>query len=344
MKILYGVQATGNGHLSRARGMAKHFARRGADVTYLFSGRAREQLFGMEAFGDFMVRKGLTFSVGDGKVSYLKTAISNNPLAFLHDVFSMDLASYDLVLNDFEPVTAWAAHLRGKTVISFGHQPAFRQKIPVSESDFLARMVLKYFAPGNINIGLHWHHFGQQILPPIIHFDRDDTAAIDNKILVYLPFENQQSLLAILRPLSAWDFHIYAPEYTSIDDGHIHLRPISLEGFQHDLKSAAAVICNAGFELASECLQLGKKLLVKPVHNQMEQASNALALERLGLATTMQNVEAQDIRQWLERKNTNRPMNYPDVAAALVDWVLSGDWDSSFSLVDELWKETVFAR
>jgi uncharacterized protein (TIGR00661 family) len=40
------------------------------------------------------------------------------------------------------------------------------------------------------------------------------------------------------------------------------------------------VICGAGFELAGESLQLGKKLLVKPLKGQFEQLSNALALEK----------------------------------------------------------------
>lgn len=344
MKILYGVQGTGNGHLSRARGMAKHLGRRGADVSYLFSGRPRGQLFDMEAFGDYQVRQGLTFTVCDGKVSYLRTVLGNNPLRFVQDVLALDLSTYDVVLNDFEPVTAWAARLRGKPVISFGHQPAFRHNIPVCGGDWLSRTILRYFAPGDVNIGLHWHHFGQQILPPIIHFERDDTLVIDNRILVYLPFEEQQPLIAMLRYLPVWDFYLYAPGHVWIDDGNIHLRPLSVAGFQHDLKTSAAVICNAGFELPSEALQLGKKLLVKPLHNQMEQASNALALERLGLATVMQQVDAALIRDWLQQPNRNQPMNYPDVAEALVDWLLAGNWRDTRSLADSLWHGTVFAR
>lgn len=343
MKILYGVQGTGNGHLSRARGMAKHFAKRNADVTYVFSGRSRDALFGMEVFGDFQTRKGLTFSIGEGKVSYFKTAFTNNPVGFLQEIAAMDLSGYDVVINDFEPVTAWAARLRRKKLICFGHQPAFRHNIPVAGGDPIAKLILQYFAPGNINIGLHWHHFNQPILPPIIHFDHDETQVVDDKILVYLPFENQQQLIAVLKQFPQWHFYIYAPQHAAVDEANIHLRPFSLDGFQFDLKSSSAVMCNAGFELPSECLQLGKKLLVKPVHNQMEQASNVLALQRLGLATAMHDVDAAIIGEWLQQLNANKPMNYPDVAAALVDWILSGNWDDSTSLVNDLWKDTAFA-
>ena len=46
-------------------------------------------------------------------------------------------------------------------------------------------------------------------------------------------------------------------------------------------------ITNAGFELASESLHLGKRLLVKPLAGQMEQAVNAMAIDILKLGMTM---------------------------------------------------------
>lgn len=343
MKILYGIQGTGNGHLSRARAMGKHFTRHNADVTYLFSGRKREDLFGMDAFGHFETRRGMTFSSSAGKISYPKTLIANNPVRFMHEVLTLDLSAYDVVINDFEPVSAWAARLQDKQLICFGNQPAFHHNIPVAGEDLITRRVLKYFAPGRINIGLHWHHFNQPILPPIIHFDADETAVIDRKVLVYLPFENQQHLIAALQAFTDFQFYIYSSEHAMTDNGNMHLRPFSLDGFQYDLKSASAVMCNAGFELPSECLQLGKKLLVKPLHKQMEQASNVLALERLGLATTMQHVDSEIIERWLLATNTNKPMNYPDVAAALVAWILAGNWNTGASLARNLWEDTAFA-
>ncbi|MEZ9793074.1 glycosyltransferase family protein, partial [Vibrio splendidus] len=39
MKILYGVQGTGNGHIARARAMAVAFRQQNIDVDFLFSGR-----------------------------------------------------------------------------------------------------------------------------------------------------------------------------------------------------------------------------------------------------------------------------------------------------------------
>ena len=56
MRILYGVQATGNGHITRARVMAPALRNAGIEVDYLFSGRPADQLFNMEPFGDYQTR------------------------------------------------------------------------------------------------------------------------------------------------------------------------------------------------------------------------------------------------------------------------------------------------
>ena len=56
---------------------------------------------------------------------------------------------------------------------------------------------------------------------------------------------------------------------------------IPIEGFQQDLHRCEGVICSAGFELPSEAIQLGKKLLVQPVAGQMEQQQRASVALRL---------------------------------------------------------------
>ncbi len=54
MKILYGVQGTGNGHITRARAMANALQERDVDVQFLVSGRPKVKLFDMEPFGAFI--------------------------------------------------------------------------------------------------------------------------------------------------------------------------------------------------------------------------------------------------------------------------------------------------
>jgi uncharacterized protein (TIGR00661 family) len=343
MKILYGIQGTGNGHLSRARAMAKHLIQTDADVTYLFSGRPHNDYFGMETFGKFETRSGLTFSIDQGKVQYLKTALHNNVFHFIRDVKQLNIDEYDIILNDFEPISAWAGKLRQKTVINLGHQSAFKYDIPVAGSNFLARIIFKYFAPGDINLGLHWYHFNQPILPPIINLDTDNGyISEDRKILVYLPFENQDKLIKTLQLFVDHEFYVYAKENVPLDFDNIHIRPFSVHGFQYDLATSNGVMCHAGFELPSECLYLGKKLLLKPVHNQMEQYSNAFALQQLKLGQIMNSVDCHSIEAWLDSKPHVIKVDYPDVAYHIVQWILDGNWNDVKSLSDNLWKKTSF--
>ena len=347
MKILYGVQGTGNGHFSRARAMSQHFSRTNATVDYLFSGRLGGRYFNMEPFGDYRVRSGLTFAAMDGRIRYWQTVINSQPVEFLRDVRQLNVDDYDVILTDFEPVTAWAGKLRKKTVIALGHQPAFRYAVPKGHGRgrLVSSQVLKYFAPGTVLLGMHWHHFGQPLLPPIVPAELEPDNVAPGKILVYLPSENLQSVTELLGGYSNHEFYIYSPACAKDgDQGNIHLRKISLQGFRQDLMTCEGVICNAGFETPSECLQIGKKVLVKPVLKQMEQVANAVALDTLGLGKSMETLNKEVIEAWLMEKQQGHRVVYPDVAKEIVQWVLAGDWRDVAGLSRKLWSQTGFGE
>lgn len=343
MKILYGVQATGNGHISRARAINKYLSQ--ADdiqVDYLFSGRPREHFWDMAAFGDWKCCHGLTFVHEAGDLKMIRTMRENKLGQFFKDVRSLDLDSYDLILTDFEPITAWAAKLRKKLCIGVGHQYAFSHSVPRRGADLIASSIMKSFAPVSLGLGLHWHHFNSAILPPIAETHETNEPSDPNKVVVYLGFEEPSEVIELL---DSFDDHLFVyygnfPQYES--RGNLQLKPLSREGFKHDLATAGGVICNAGFELSSEAIQLGKKLLVKPLQGQMEQLSNAAALEELGLGMTMEYLDKSIVREWLKAPEAKRVV-YPNVAERIVDWIIEGDWlneDSRLRMVQELWEQT----
>ncbi len=339
MRILYGVQATGNGHITRARAMAKAFAQTNLQVDFLFTGRAKEQLFDMQMFGDYQVRKGLSFVTEMGRVNLLKTVRQAHVRQLIQDIRSLDLANYDLVLNDFEPVSAWAAKLQGKRSIGLSHQAAFSHPVPRTGQDLGSKLVMRFFAPTQEAVGVHWHHFGCPILPPIIDVDMQRHPAEENKILVYLPFEQLQSVTALLSQFSGYHFYIYHPDATDDDCQELHFRELNRETFEHHLQTCAGVIANSGFELPSESLFLGKKLLVKPLFRQFEQESNAQTLQQLELASVMNQLDKQLIHQWL-KKDPGTAIQYPNVAKRLVSWLQSGAVQPLAEISKQLWDET----
>jgi len=343
VKIFYGVQATGNGHITRARAMAPKLKQAGIETTWQFTGRPWEQLFDMDVFGDYQWRNGLTFATQAGHVQYLKTALENPLLRLVQDVKNLDLSGYDLVVCDFEPVTAWAAKLQGINTIGIGHQYAFNYDIPRASTDFLGEKVLRHFAPVSLGLGVHWHHFHHPILPPIIEPATQAVPVIEDKVIVYLPFEDVNHVIHLLKRFRSHQFFVYSPtqpDQAHEHSEHVHVRQLSRAGFRNDFADAAAVICNAGFELPSEALQSGKKVLVKPLRGQMEQAANALALELLRLGQVMQTLDAAAIGSWLEQSGAVQ-VQYPDSAQVIVDWLAEGDLRVDQSWIDGIWQKTV---
>lgn len=338
MHILYGVQATGQGHISRARAMAAAFESLNIKVTWLFSGRDKSQLFDMEPFENFMHRCGLTFITRSGSVKYLATLRRNKPMTFLRDVRTLDLTPYDLVVTDYEPVTAWAARFRGVKSIGIGHQYAFGQGTPVAGSNIVTRNIMRHFAPVDLPLGLHWHPYRHNVLPPILDLPQ---LPLSNKghILVYLPFEDQHEVTQLLNQMPWQRFVQYANGLDFSSKGNVLHCPASTTNFKQHLASCAGVICNSGFELISECLQWQKPVLTKPLAGQTEQLSNAAALQQLGIAHTLETLSSYAISVWLAEPATAPKRHFPDVAAHLAQWLANGANEPLESLIQLLWRD-----
>lgn len=342
MEILYGVQGTGNGHISRSREIVRYLKADGHRVRVIVSGREPALLWEMEAFEPFVALEGLTFATRRGRLQYFKTARRLNLPRFYGDIRSFDARRVDVVVTDFEPVSARIARRHKLPSIGIGHQYAFRYRIPIAGFDLVALYVIRRFAPADHCLGLHWHHFNQPILPPIVPGRMGSgCAACADKVLVYLPFEAIEDIRRLLNPFDAHQFFVYHQLPAASDERHLHLRPYSRQGFLKDLAESSAVITNAGFELASEALHLGKKVLVKPLARQMEQLSNAKALVQLGLGTAMKRLDAGEVGRFLASPQAAQ-VRYPDVARMIADWIGAGDWNNTAGISRLAWQRTAF--
>jgi len=342
LRILYGVQGTGNGHISRSREIIRYLKADGHDVKVVLSGRDPELLWDMDVFEPFVAMEGLTFSTRRGRLHYIETARRLNLLRFYADIRSFDARGVDVVITDFEPLTARIARRNRLPSIGIGHQYAFRYKIPIAGFDPAAVYVIRNFAPADYCLGLHWHHFNQPILPPVVPMHLPvESPALANQILVYLPFEEIEDIRQMLAPFETYSFFIYHQLPAARDEGHLHLRTFSRQGFLKDLAESGGVITNAGFELASEALHLGKKILVKPLARQMEQMSNAKALAHLKLGTVMKQLDPVSVDEFLAGQSAP-VVQYPDVARMIADWVGAGNWRDVEGLSHRAWAQAVF--
>ncbi len=346
MKILFGVQGTGNGHISRSRELVRKLKGDGHDVQVVISGRREDELREIEIFQPCKVLKGLTLVTCRGRMNYVETMLQLDFVRLMADVLQLDTNGVDLVITDFEPVTSMAARLKGLNSIGFGHQYAFPFNIPIARGSLIEKYTLLNFAPARYNAGLHWHHFGQPIFPPVIPeslYRADLPPENPKKVLVYLPFEEPEDVDAFVQPFTGYEFFIYGKVREDFDYKHLHFRAYSREGFLRDLMECCGVVCNAGFELPGEALHLGKKLLLRPLDGQIEQESNALAMVALQYGMAMHRLDHDVLERWLGTTGI-RPLAYRRTVDYIAEWIASGRWDDLRLFTDAAWKDNDVRR
>lgn len=315
MHILYAIQGTGNGHLSRARDLVPRLQAYGK-VDLLVSGTQSD----IEL--DYPIRyryRGLSFVYDRrGGISYLKSGWHTVSTHLIQEVRSLPVKQYDLVLNDFEPVSAWAAKFSGVPCISIGHQASFRSaRSPrPNRKDLFGEAVLRYYAPARKAVGFHFQPYDSFIFPPVIRSDvRERVPADRGFFTVYLPAFNEHSLLHLLQQIPEVDWQVFSryarKQYTL---RNIRIHPIDAEAFTESLIHCTGVLTSAGFETPAEALYLGKKLMTIPIKGQYEQACNAAALQLMGVHVVHQ-IETDFIdhlRQWVWSHMPGR-MLFPDM-------------------------------
>lgn len=341
MKILYAVQATGNGHIVRARVMAAALKKQNIQVDWLFSGRPESAYFDMQIFADYKTFTGLSFKVKNNKLDHLKTLFSADLIQFQKDVKSINLDDYDLLINDFEPITAWAAKSHKIMSIGLSHQSAFLYKIPYIKHNIIFNLIIKYYAPIKLPIGIHWRQFHKNIIPPIIAKNPNSIEDSKQNIVVYLPFHSTDEIIKLFHNFSDYNFNIFHNDRPKGHFGHLTFHPFSRDMFNQYTAKCGGIISNAGFELPSEALQMGKKILVEPMHGQSEQISNANMLGQFNWCQTTKKIEAEHIKAWLEN-DVSKQIIWPNVADRLAQWLKVGEINTLPELSKQLWDEVKF--
>lgn len=344
MKVLFGIQGTGNGHLSRCHTIAKALrtiSHHQLQVDYLISGRQRSDLFNTEVFGDFICQPGLSFSVSDGRLKLGKTLRGNALRRFVRDVKELPVKKYDLVLSDFEPISAWAARRAGKRCIGIGRQYAFKDPMLYRQLSYWQRLLINYFAPASEWLGMHWSPLAD-CFPPVIR-EHAPTPTAAGHILVYLPFEDLYRVVDALLPHTDYTFSLFHPQikqtkYFASD--HIMGFAPSRTTFAEQLNIASGVLANAGFETTCEALSQGKHLAVKAVRGQFEQWWNAHLLATEQRAHVIDHIDEQTIGLWLMQLAAGRQpsrVSWGDVSTGIANWLAQGAQQDTRQLRKTLW-------
>jgi uncharacterized protein (TIGR00661 family) len=318
VRILYGVQSTGNGHITRSAKLVQRLSKSGCRVDVIISGKNSKVNFPYPIKYDF---KGLTFYYdGKGNIDHWKTFKELKILQLIKDV-RLDVSSYDLIISDFEPISAWAAEFQDKLSIGISNQYSFLSPLTprVQKKDFIGECILKWMAPVKHPIGLHFEKYDEFIRTPIL---RDNIYNFELKdkghYTVYLSNWSSTKILEQLKSIN-YKFEIFTDVRKPTRFGNCFFKPIEKSLFDDSLKNCTGVITAGGFQTCAEALYLNKELFVIPINNQYEQMCNAESLKKLGVKVG----NMDEIHKLLNLPKTQQKIYWNDPSDEIVQEILN---------------------
>lgn len=321
MNILFAVQGTGNGHVSRAREILPYLQQHG-NVSLLISGTQ------VDVGADMPVKHrhhGMGFVFGSqGGVDMAKTLKQLRPWTFVKDLRRLPLHQYDIIINDFEPLTAYAAKVQGRKVYGLSHQSAFASMLvprPSYKRDFFAEWLFRHYAPCNEATAFHFKRYDHFIETPVIRSEiRNLVPEQRDHVTVYLPAYADDFLIRHLSKLPAYRWELFSKHSeTAFQYKNVKVRPINNYDYLSSLEKSLGLLTGGGFEAPAEALFLGKKVFMVPMSNQFEQHCNAIAALDHGAAMTLK-IDHQFVDKldgWL-KQGENFQVTFPNHTEQLV--------------------------
>jgi uncharacterized protein (TIGR00661 family) len=320
MKILYAIQGTGNGHISRAREIVPLLQQYG-ELDLLVSGTEAEVTLAQPLKYRF---HGISFVFGtNGGVDKWATYKIMNLPQMWRDMHSLPLKDYDLIINDFEPVSAWACKLQKVPSVSLSHQCSFvspqTPRPPHSRWNY-GEWLLKNYSPTTHHVGFHFERYADFVHTPVIRSEIRNLQTTNlGHYTVYLPAYDDKKLAKYLNQTDV-HWHIFSKrQKVAYTDGNVQVIPVNNEGFNISLASCDGLLTGGGFEGPAEALFLQKKVMMIPMQGQYEQQCNALAASKMGVPVLQAIDEnfVSHIKKWIKEDNKVW-VDFPDETAEIV--------------------------
>jgi uncharacterized protein (TIGR00661 family) len=294
MKILFGVQTEGNGHITQAIAVKQYLKQNGYDVSKAFAASKKRGLskYFTDEF-DVVEYDGFDFVFDSvGRVIIWKTLLKNTLelprliLSFIKICNVIRKEKPDAIFNYYEPLVGLTSlFFRNIKYVSFGHQYAMDSSIypringyPVQK--LFLRIINKITSLRAKIVALSYYEFNDEemiVSPPML---RSESYSVSDKkedfVLVYLM--NEDMLPQLFSEAKKYpDIKIEC--FTKLTKQHNELPNVklyNLDGklFQEKMKVCKAVICSGGFETSAEAIYQKKPLLMIPMPNHYEQRAN----------------------------------------------------------------------
>jgi uncharacterized protein (TIGR00661 family) len=320
VRIHYGVNVHRQGHVCRVAEMLRRLRARGHHVTVSTCGPT-PPAYTRSLLGDFEHVRGPGLAMRDGRldpvrtIAELATTFPGCVLAAAALARRLVRERVDLVLSDFDLLSAWASGLaripsagvagQYRVHRTRGPAPGLRTlhltSFPVLEGAAigLSRIFAISFCP------VQSTRADTEVIGPIV--DAEIVAAAprrDGFTLVYVTAPTAR-VVAALAP-SGRRFRVYGGHHPE-RIGNVELVATDRASFLDDLVRCDAVILNGGFQSVCEAAVLGKPILSIPIPQQYESLFNAHQLAASGLGIAAPVLDPTSVARLLDLPPPTRP-------------------------------------
>ena len=294
MKILFGVQTEGNGHITQCIATKQYLQSQGIEVTTAFAAKKKRGLpkYFTDEF-NVIDYNGFDFVFDNvGRVVIWKTILNNTfelprlIVSFIKICTIIQKEKPDVIFNYYEPLVGLTAlFFKNIKYVSFGHQYAMDSVIYPRINGYIVQklflsIINKITSIRAKIVALSYYEFNDTTMivsPPIL---RAESYSISDKkedfVLVYLM--NEDMLPQLISQAKKYpDINIQCfTKLTKQYDELPNLKLFNLDGklFQEKMKVCKSVVCSGGFETSAEAIYQNKPLLMIPMPNHYEQHAN----------------------------------------------------------------------
>jgi uncharacterized protein (TIGR00661 family) len=315
MKVMFVVQGEGRGHMTQALALKELYEEAGHEICCVIVGHTKKKGsipdFFKSAFKCRVIETASPNFVYDKNsgVNIGKTVLWNvwnfwkYPRTHFHILSKIRKYKPDVVVNFYEPIFGVYRLLGGgcKKSYAIGHQFCFLHPDYVSNKTTEKRLAMlgatwftRLIGYGSEKIALSITEErpieGITIVPPILRNKVFDSTPVTNEgfVLVYCLSTGYGKKFLHGSPMDT-KYEVFTEKFWPGNRDTFHFENITFnkldgEKFLNYMKKCDMVVCTAGFETSSEAAYLGKKVMVIPTPNHVEQHFNAWDFQMAGLA------------------------------------------------------------
>lgn len=327
MRILYGINTNGQGHINRAALIISQLVKEGHQVDIVFSGPMPPE-YAKKIARNWMVVLGYKL-IFRGKVFNMPGTLIENIRRLLY--FPKDIKnlitkvkkySYDLILTDFDHYTSLTGKILKIPTIAVDHQHSLIHDKAIFPKDkrfdrIAVQMAVHLTVP-------HRDHYiatdfadkiyngSKGILYPIIYKTDIDSFEVyaEDHYTIYLYSWSPNELINFFTKYDKENFHIFGYN-VDLKYKNLIFKPTSRVGFLKDITSSKGIITQGGFSLISEAAQINKPIFAVPQTKQFEQYISAYRMSKIGLGHFAETLNTKDLNKFIEfSDNCNYKTNH----------------------------------